>query len=116
MCLPGGGSIYADHLTGAAITWGLTLGGLLLVLSSGRTTRDLETGAEKTDFNGTELAAGVLMLVGGRTYGLVDAIVSTRHYNERLRQRLGLTADLRLDAVPTANGGHVIVPALRLSF
>jgi hypothetical protein len=63
-----------------------------------------------------EFAVGLLMLGGGRTYGLVDSIVATRAYNERLRKRLGLAAALRFDALPTAAGGHVLAPALRLTY
>ena len=114
--LPGAGSIYADHTTGAIITWGLALGGMVVLLRSGRTTHDPYTGEDRTDFNDAQLAIGVLMLVGGRTYGLVDSIVSTRAYNERLRQRLGLRATLGLGAVPTAAGGQVFGPSFRLSF
>lgn len=114
--LPGAGSIYADHATGAIITWGLALGGMVVVLRSGRTTHDPYTGEDRTDLNVAQLAIGVLMLVGGRTYGLVDSIISTRAYNERLRQRLGLRATLGLGAAATAAGGQVFVPSLRLSF
>jgi len=114
--VPGTGSIYAGHGTGAIITWGLALGGVLLVVSSIRSTSNSETGATETKVNGLELVTGLLMMLGGRTYGLVDSIVSTRDYNEQLRKQLGLAAALRLDALPTANGSHVLAPALRLSF
>jgi hypothetical protein len=115
LVLPGVGSIYADHMTGALITWGLTLGGLLLLINGSQTTYNPATGAEETRFD-SEMTIGVLMLLAGRTYGLVDSIVATRAYNARLRQRLGLAAALRLDALPTANGSHVLAPALRLTF
>jgi hypothetical protein len=114
--LPGGGSIYGDHWTGALLTWGLMVGGMVLALESIQTTRDSYTGEYRTDTNDVELAAGVLLLLGGRTYGLVDSIVATRGYNERLRRQLGLAACLSLDRIPTANGGHLLAPALRLSF
>ena len=114
--LPGAGSIYADHTVGAIITWGLALGGMLVIINSGRTTRDPYTGDDQTELNDTQLAVGVLMLLGGRTYGLIDSVVSTRAYNERLRQRLGLGAALGLNALPVATGGHVLVPSLRFSF
>jgi hypothetical protein len=113
--MPGVGSIYADHATGAIITWGLMLGGVLLIVNGITTARDPETGATETDVNDLEMATGILMILGGRTYGLVDSIVAARAYNERLRKRLGLAAALRLDALPTAAGGHVLAPALRLT-
>jgi hypothetical protein len=114
--MPGVGSIYADHATGAIITWGLMLGGVLLIVNGITTARDPETGATETDVNDLEMATGILMILGGRTYGLVDSIVAARAYNERLRRRLGLAAALRLDALPTAAGGQVLAPALRLTF
>jgi hypothetical protein len=48
--------------------------------------------------------------------GLVDSILATRNYNERLRKQLGLAAHHSLDPIRTANGGHILAPALRLSF
>jgi hypothetical protein len=114
--LPGGGSIYGDHFTGALISWGLMLGGMWLLLSSLETTHDPYTGASETKVDDLRAVTGVLILLGGRTYGLVDSIVATRNYNEQLRKQLGLAAHFSLDPIPTASGGHVLAPALRLTF
>lgn len=114
--LPGGGSIYGDHLTGALITWGTVIGGMLVLFKSGEKVRDPNTGESETKMNGPMLAAGVIIMLGGRTYGLIDSIVSTRAYNENLRRQLGLSAHFSIEAIRAVNGDHVVAPSLRLQF
>lgn len=114
--LPGAGSVYADHVPGAVITWALAAGGVLLIVRSIHTTRDPITGDKDVDVDRDELTLGVLMALAGRTYGLVDSIVSTGDYNEQLRRRLGLAAALRVGVIPTAEGRHLLAPAVRLTF
>jgi hypothetical protein len=103
--LPGLGSIYAEHWTGAATTWGLAVGGIGLVAwAFGQTSLDADQGA--SDSAGLVFAAGILMVVGGRVYGLVDSFRSTGRYNLELGRRLGLHGGLVLSPIPLQVNGQ----------
>jgi TM2 domain-containing membrane protein YozV len=92
--VPGVGSIYADHVAGAAVTWVLTIGGVVLAFWwIGQ-----NIGGEDTIGNGTNngphdvwaIYVAVGAILTGRIYGLVDSYTSARDYNQRLRERLGI--------------------------
>lgn len=102
--VPGLGSVYADHWTGAATTWGLFLGGFVLVgWGIGEAFED-----ESSDTAGLALTAGALMVVGGRVYGLVDSYNASQRYNRRLAASLGLRG-LVLGPVPVRTSGQATV-------
>ncbi|HWN67391.1 MAG TPA: hypothetical protein VNM90_07100 [Haliangium sp.] len=103
--VPGLGSIYAEHWTGAATTWGLAVGGIFLVAwSFGQDTVDSEPGA--SDSAGLALTAGILMVVGGRVYGLVDSYRASQRYNLALSRRLGLHGGMVLGPIPLQVNGQ----------
>jgi hypothetical protein len=117
--LPGVGSIYADHVQGALVTWGATIGGAALLiygLGNPRTGIDAMTGEVKRQYDGGVIAAGAIMIVGARIYGLVDAWSSAGDYNDALAVRLGVRgASLQLAPVSTGRG-LAWGPALSLRF
>jgi hypothetical protein len=113
--LPGGGSIYGDHLAGALLTWGLEIGGVLLILTSFAT--QSTTDGTSTQVSEARLTLGMLALMGGRIYGLVDAWRSTTAYNLRLRQLMGLPDWLAVGVTPIRTRDNVAyAPTLRLAF
>jgi hypothetical protein len=93
--IPGGGSIYGDHLRGAVTTWVLLAAGLVLLVYgvTGAGAYDAQTGIDEPD-NDDRVRFGVVgglgLLLVGRTYGFIDAWRSTGRYNEHLRLRLGV--------------------------
>ena len=101
--VPGVGSIYADHLAGAMVTWALTIGGIVLALwwvgqNLGHDEDTSTSTAGPIDTWAIYLALGAIL--GGRIYGLVDSYSSARDFNRRLRQRLRLPDYASLGVVP----------------
>ena len=96
--IPGVGSIYADHVAGALITWAALVGGIALIVwwANQRFDREqvyVQNSSYDPNSGNQDMWAvylGLGLLVGGRIYGLIDAYSSTREYNRRLRARLGL--------------------------
>jgi hypothetical protein len=98
--IPGVGSIYADHVAGALITWAALVGGISLIVwwAGRRLERDrayvLDPPLNSDPNSGSQdvwaVYLGLGLIVGGRIYGLVDSYSSTKDYNRRLRARLGL--------------------------
>jgi hypothetical protein len=93
--IPGGGSIYGDHLRGAVMTWALMAAGVVLLVYgiSGAGGYDSQTGVdEPADDDRVQfgVVGGLGLLLVGRTYGFVDAWRSTGRYNQNLRLRLGV--------------------------
>lgn len=118
--VPGIGSVYADHAIGALITWGLLLGGIVVAIQAVET-RDDPYGNSDVHLSGGLLSVGLVMMIGGRVYGFVDAYSSTTRYNRQLAARLGLAPDLSLSVAPfrveTAQGPRLAFgPALSLRF
>lgn len=113
--VPGLGSIYGDHAWGAVITWGLMVGGVAMVLSGFETNRSAY-GDSETKLDENKLAIGLLMLVGGRIYGLVDSVVAARAYNEQLRQKLGIASHFSIEPIRLADGSLTAGPSLRMQF
>jgi hypothetical protein len=100
--LPGGGSIYGDHLRGALMTWGLMVAGVVLLVygMSGAGEYDPQTGVDRPADNDRVqfgVVGGLGLLLVGRTYGFVDAWRSTGRYNDDLRLRLGVPVQYARD-------------------
>jgi hypothetical protein len=116
---PGIGSIYADHVMGALITWCVgAAGAALMVFSFSRPHSGEQTITPTSD---RVADAGVLtgfgVMVGARIFGFVDAWRSTTRYNDRLRVSLGLSAASPPGPLaPAAGRRMVLLPQLRLSF
>jgi hypothetical protein len=119
---PGIGSIYGDHAQGALITWGGLISGIVLVVVGAtklehtvytpggpRTTGDDDAAAGF-------IIAGVVAIVGGRVYGVVDAWRSTSAYNAGLARRLGLPPLAATVAPMSTARGLAWGPALQLRF
>jgi hypothetical protein len=104
--LPGLGSLYGGHWEGAATTWGLFVGGFVL-LAWGAQNVGFADG-EGSDEAGLAIVAGVTVILGGRVYGLVDSYRATRRFNRRLAGSLGLRG-LVLGPVPMQAGGQSTV-------
>jgi hypothetical protein len=97
LLIPGVGSIYADHPQGALITWGLMIGGIAaIVLADDH--RQTSGDISRPDTN--LIVAGVVMILGGRIYGIYDGYASSADYNRALAQRLGLPPGVALGIVP----------------
>jgi hypothetical protein len=101
--VPGVGSIYADHVGGALITWAATVGGVAVFFWWIGQNFDNRNNGGSLD-NGSRdtwaiyLALGLIF--GGRIYGLVDSYTSARDFNRRLRARLGMPEWAALGVVP----------------
>jgi len=95
--LPGGGSIYGDHLAGALLTWGLEIGGVLLILTSFAT--QSTTDGTSTQVSEARLTLGMLALMGGRIYGLVDGALLWAWDIAALGQDLRTHASGRLERI-----------------
>jgi TM2 domain-containing membrane protein YozV len=101
--IPGIGSIYADHVAGALITWGLTIGGVILAFwwvgqNVGQEATFGNSNNGRNDVWAIYVAVGAIL--GGRIFGLVDSYTSAKDYNQRLRQRLGLPEWASVGVVP----------------
>jgi hypothetical protein len=121
--VPGLGSIYGDHLTGALINWGLEILGVVLIVDSLNIRSncvDDRSGYShcEPEVNSGELLVGLGLLLGGRVYGFVDAYSSTNDYNRRLRRQLGLPDWVAFGIAPirSARNDVAYAPTLRLRF
>jgi hypothetical protein len=117
LLVPGLGSVYADHPTGAATTWGLMLGGaamLVVGINQQQTYGDVR----QTSNAGISMAVtGVVMVICGRAYGLIDSWASSSDYNSALATRLGLAqGSLIVAPIPTGGGRMAWGPGLSLRF
>jgi hypothetical protein len=120
--VPGLGSLYGDHAVGTLITWVLILAGIgMLVwgvtefageLDETDGTRDRHTGA------GTfGMSVGLVLMVGGRVYGLIDSYMATENFNRRLRLKLGLPVEMSFGPVGGGPSGQVgFGPRLHFTF
>jgi hypothetical protein len=88
--IPGGGSIYGDHLQGAVITWVTMVAGVALLVWGVTGSTDYAAETENEDRIRFGVGGGIVLLLGGRTYGFIDAWQSTTRYNENLRARFGV--------------------------
>jgi hypothetical protein len=122
--LPGIGSIYADHVNGALITWGLMLAGVVFLVYGITGFGDYEDRREgyredDDDRIAFGLGFGLALFAAGRVYGFVDAWRSTTRYNDGLRLRLGLPPqyahDLRAPHNPRAQP-RLVGPRLAFTF
>lgn len=103
--VPGLGSIYGDHPIGALITWGVMIGGIIGAVNG------------LDHHSGELLVGGLLVVLGGRIYGFVDAYQAVGAYNQELAQRLGLPPGLSVNVAPLRGPqGLAIGPRLRFSF
>ena len=103
--VPGVGSIYADHVAGALVTWGLTFGGIALLVwwvSQTVGPPDSFNTNDRARDNIWAVYVALGAILGGRIYGLADSYISARDYNQRLRQRLGIPdwSDVTLGPAP----------------
>lgn len=98
---PGLGSAYAEHWAGAATTWGLSLGGILSIAWA--------LGQSSEESAALGFSAGVVMVVGGRVYGLIDSYRATSRYNLDLARRLGLRGNVVLGPIPLQSSGQTTV-------
>jgi len=115
--IPGVGSIYAEHLNGALLTWACTIGGFVLVFWG--FSQAFEASVEERNEDETAGAAilgGLALVVGGRIYGLYDSYASSKDFNLRLRHRLGLDVGLSVAPLRAPGGDVVWAPSLRLEF
>lgn len=99
---PGAGSIYANHATGAVITWGsFALGFGLIIWGVGQELDNDEYGEYEDSNDGdTAILLGITAMLGGRIYGLVDSYSSTKRYNRELARRLGFPESLVISPIP----------------
>jgi hypothetical protein len=115
--IPGLGSVYAGHAAGALVTWGLTIGGVAMLVWGLEQNADtynptLGTSQHRSGGDGM-IVAGALMMVGGRVYGLVDSWSSTNDYNDNLASGLGVAFTI----APVRAGRQLAWgPALSLRF
>jgi hypothetical protein len=93
--VPGLGSIYAGHPLGAFVTWGLTIGGVAVMISG---IGDGTTNGRQT--NGGLLLLGLGMVAAGRIYGIVDSYSAAKDHNRALAARLGLPPGFALGVAP----------------
>lgn len=121
--IPGLGSIYAGHAVGAAITWGLTLGGFVLAMIwiadiNDSLNDDLNNDTSSSRRPNPALLLGAMgLFVAGRVYGLYDAYAATKVYNGELATRLGLSPGFSLGLTPIRSGHHLAWgPSLALQF
>jgi hypothetical protein len=98
--IPGVGSIYADHVIGAVITWGLTFAGLVVALSA----FDEDQYGYPTTYDNDRFTLGLLLVLGGRIYGIVDSVQSANDFNRGLAARLGLPATVAVGVTPLRDG------------
>jgi TM2 domain-containing membrane protein YozV len=117
--VPGLGSFYAGHPLGAAITWGLTLGGFVLAFMWIADINDsFNDGTSSShDPNPALLFGAMGLILAGRVYGFYDAYTSTKDYNSQLATRLGLPPGLALGITPIRSGHQLAWgPSLALRF
>jgi TM2 domain-containing membrane protein YozV len=120
--LPGVGSIYADHVAGALITWGGMVGGVVLIVAGvNEDVRSIDNGTSMPSNSGAGLIlAGVAAYIGFWIYGLVDAYQSANEYNTELARKLRLPmmslSDLSVAPIRTAQGTTTLAPTLTWRF
>jgi hypothetical protein len=117
--VPGLGSLYADHGIGALITWGLMIAGIvMLVAGLSQQSQDIDSTGSHNGGGGPALAMGLglILLVGGRIYGLVDSYQATEEFNRKLRARLGLPAGFSLGVGPVGKGALSVGPHVGFTF
>jgi hypothetical protein len=98
--VPGVGNIYADHAIGAVITWGLIIGGAVVVANSVHNTTDASGYVTNTSVSSSEVTVGIFMILGGFIYSPIDAYLASENYNHALAQRLGLPTGFALGPAP----------------
>jgi hypothetical protein len=101
--VPGVGSIYADHVAGAMVTWGLSIGGIVLAfwwLGKNIDNQNDTFGDNNGPRDAWAIYLAVGMILGGRIYGLIDSYTSARDFNRQLRTRLGLPELASLGVAP----------------
>jgi TM2 domain-containing membrane protein YozV len=116
--LPGAGSIYADHVAGAVLTWGGMIGGIaLIVVGVNQDVRSID-GQSMTSGRGDGLiVAGIAAYLGFWIYGFVDAYQSANEYNVNLAKRLRLPMmDLSVAPLRTATQSTALAPTLTWRF
>jgi hypothetical protein len=119
--MAGVGSIYADHVQGALITWGGMLAGVVvLVVGIDHYHWQLDDGTAQMhpDNSGATalMVAGALTMFGFRIYGLVDSWQSANDFNRSLAKRLGLPVFSATVAPVPTDRGLAWGPALQLRF
>lgn len=113
LLVPGLGSIYSDHAIGALITWAVMIAGVVVALSS----VDQDQYGYATQADDDRLLLGVLLVLGGRIYGIVDSVLSANEYNSNLAARLGLPQTVAVGVTPFRDGATTAWgPSLTLRF
>jgi hypothetical protein len=115
--VPGLGSVYGDHPAGAAATWGLMIGGVGMMVA-GLEQRQTDGDIRRVSDAGLSMAfTGIVMVLCGRVYGLIDSWSSSSDYNTALAARLGLAQGSMIVAPIQAAGGRLAWgPGLSLRF
>src|SRR5262245_37797067 len=88
--VPGGGSIYGDHIAGALTTWGVMVGGFAIAVWGLSQFAGSSDGGRSNDVGVTVFFGGAIVMLCGRIYGFADAWSSTTDYNAELARKLGL--------------------------
>jgi hypothetical protein len=125
LLLPGGGSLYADHVAGSLVTWAGTITGFVFLLHGLNENIDA---TEDGFFGNSETApghpgdrsieVGLVVLLAARVFGLADTWYAAKRYNHALAARLGLRdLDVDLTLAPVVSD-HAVAwgPALSLRF
>lgn len=94
--VPGLGNIYADHISGAVVTWAAIIGGFALIVHGNHTSPD----GYGSQIDQTDLSLGLLLIAGGIIYSPIDAGVAVSDYNHALAQHLGIPPEFALGVVP----------------
>lgn len=117
--VPGLGSIYADHVTGAIINWGFQVVGIGMMVwgMNHFVEQDANGDVEPNQTAWSTMLGGMLVATGGRVYGLIDAYRSAKRYNQALAQRLGLPPGLSLGVGQVGTGeAQALGPRLGFRF
>jgi hypothetical protein len=112
--IPGAGSLYADDVGGAVLTWALIAGGgAAMIWGLGQVT--FPDAAVSSDHKqgsplaGPMLLGGMAAVVVGRVWGFVNAYRAAERYNTALGAQLGMGTDVSLTVAPfisaNAEGG-----------
>ena len=120
--VPGLGSVYGDHAVGALITWACFLAGIVLIVwgvSNIAGDSYAANGARNGDDTAVTIGVlgGVVLILGGRIYGFVDAYRSTDAFNRQLRMRLGLPPGFSMGLGGVGSGSALgFGPHVRFTF
>ena len=101
--VPGVGSLYADHVAGAILTWATFVGGVAIFFwwfDQNLANRNNSTVSDNGPQDVWAIYLGFGLILGGRIYGLVDSYTSARDFNRRLRARLGMPEWASVGVVP----------------